>query len=103
MITAIGLVINEDAVCNLLQTTLEVGEDQTEIYDVDMFIHDVINGYDWSGYMDPDDPINFITGVMKWCCTDAACKAYDTAGLVIIFNELQDWAYKFWEVAIEKY
>lgn len=103
MIIAIGLVINEDAVCNLLQTTLEVGEDQTEIYDVDMFIHDVINGYDWSGYMDPDDPINFITGVMKWCCTDAACKAYDTAGLVIIFNELQDWAYKFWEVAIEKY
>jgi hypothetical protein len=90
-------IVTEDAVCELLQTTLEVGEDQTEIYDVDMFIHDVINGYDWSGYTDPDDPINFITGVMQWCRTEQAGRAYSNPGLVIIFNELQDWAYKFWE------
>ena len=98
MITAIGSVISEDAVCNLLQTTLEVGEDECDIFDVDMFVHDVINGYDWSGYTDPDSHINFITGVMQWCRTEQAGRAYGNPGLVIIFNELQDWAYKFWEV-----
>lgn len=105
MISAIGSIISEDKVCKLLQNILEVGksqtEDQTEIYDVDMFIYDVTHGYDWSGYTEetqPDAHIEFISGVMKWCRTEAAGEAYGNAGLVIIFCELQDWAYKFWEV-----
>lgn len=91
-------IVNENDVCELLQNALEAGLDKTELYDVDMFIYDVIHGYDWSGYTNPDSPINFITGVMKWCRTNTAGKYFSDAGLVIIFCELQDWAYKFWEV-----
>ena len=98
MITAIDT-LTEDKVCELLQNALEAGLEKTELYDVDMFTYDIIHGYDWSGYdVQPDAHVEFISGVMKWCRTEAAGEAYGNAGLVIIFCELQDWAYKFWEV-----
>ena len=72
-------------------------DDYSELYDVEMFKHDVMN-YNWADKFNINNPeflVNFNMALMLFCHEDyTEWNYYGLSGEVILFSDLSDWASK---------